>query len=629
MPSIPASQLVSVQPGVVGTGGSPLSLNSILLTNETQIPIGTVQPFPTALSVANFFGATSPEALLANVYFNGFDGSNIKPGNLFLAQYPIAPVAAWVRGASVASMTLAQIQAILPGVVTGTIGASFTATGSGTNLTTSAQTGVIHIGDVIAGVGVPVGTTIVSQTSGTTGAAGVYVTSVATTASAASLASTSTILNVTAVTSGALVNGQLLTGTGVTSGTRIVAQLAGGTVGGIGNYTVSALQTTAGPTITGSPDMSVTVDGVVKSFATVNLSAATSQSSAAALLSTALSATVTYDSVRNAFQITSGTTGVASTMNYPTGAAATYLALSLATGAVTSQGAIAAVQATFMNAITQLTQNWACFMTDWEPALADKMAFAAWSNAQNQRYAYVCWDSDITVTQSGNTTSFGPQVIAGNYNGVIPVYPAADKAAFICGMTASIDFTQRNGRITFAYKGQSGLNADVTDPTIAANLIANGYNFYGAYATANQAFTFLQSGSTPGVWKWIDAYINQIYLNSQFQLALMTLMSSSKSLPYNLAGYAMIAAACQDPINQALNFGSIRNGVALSVQQAASVNMAAGVPIDQSLTNQGYYLQVLPASAQVRGLRQSPPCTFWYTDGGSIQKINLASVDVM
>jgi hypothetical protein len=112
-------------------------------------------------------------------------------------------------------------------------------------------------------------------------------------------------------------------------------------------------------------------------------------------------------------------------------------------------------------------------------------------------------------------------------------------------------------------------------------------------------------------------------------LALMTLMSASKSLPYNTLGYGLIVAACMDPINQGLNFGSIRSGVPLSAQQAASVNMAAGVPIDKSLTNQGYYLQVLPASAQVRGLRQSPPCTFWYLDGGSIQKINLASIDVM
>lgn len=68
-------------------------------------------------------------------------------------------------------------------------GASFTGTASGANLTASAVTGTIDIGDIIAGTGVPAGTTIVSQTSGTPGGAGVYVTSVATTASAAALTS--------------------------------------------------------------------------------------------------------------------------------------------------------------------------------------------------------------------------------------------------------------------------------------------------------------------------------------------------------------------------------------------------------------------------------------------------------
>lgn len=492
MNSIPASQLVSVQPGVVGTGGSPLSLNSVFLTQDPSIPIGAVQPFPTALSVANWFGAAAPEALLANVYFLGFDNSNIKPGNLFFAQYPTTAVSAYLRGGSLAAVTLTQLK----------------------------------------------------------------------------------------------------TFTGV---------------------------------------LALTVDGTLKTSSTISLSAATSFSNAATLIAAGFTGgpTVTYDSLRQAFVLTSTTTGVTSTVTVASGSLAANLMLTTATGAVTSQGAIAAVPATFMNSVTQVTQNWSNFMTVWEPVLADKLSIAAWTNSQNQRYAYVCWDSDITVTQAGNTSSFGPVVSAANYDGVIPVYPAADKAAFICGMTASIDFTQRNGRITFAYKGQSGLTADVTDPTIAANLIANGYNFYGAYATANQAFTFLQPGSTPGKWKWIDAYVNQIYLNSQFQLALMTLLSSAKSVPYNTLGYGLISAACQDPINQGLNFGSIRNGVPLSVLQASQVNMAAGVQIDQTLTTFGYYLQVLPATAQVRGLRQSPPCSFWYTDGGSVQKINLASIDVM
>lgn len=63
-----------------------------------------------------------------------------------------------------------------------------TATGSGTNLTVSVvSTSAVPIGCTIAGSGIPAGTKIISQTSGTPGGAGVYVTDQATTASASAV----------------------------------------------------------------------------------------------------------------------------------------------------------------------------------------------------------------------------------------------------------------------------------------------------------------------------------------------------------------------------------------------------------------------------------------------------------
>jgi hypothetical protein len=67
-------------------------------------------------------------------------------------------------------------------------GATFTGTRSTADqITASAVTGVIGIGDVIAGTGIPSGTTITGQISGTTGGAGVYSTSVDTSASSAAV----------------------------------------------------------------------------------------------------------------------------------------------------------------------------------------------------------------------------------------------------------------------------------------------------------------------------------------------------------------------------------------------------------------------------------------------------------
>lgn len=121
---------------------------------------------------------------------------------------------------------------------TGSIGATFTATGTGTSLAVTSVTGLISIGDTIAGTGVPAGTTIVAQVSGTTGGAGTYTTSVATTASAATVTSFGNVLNVSAVATGVLGVGDAVTGTGVPANATIASQVSGA-AGGIGVYTLN------------------------------------------------------------------------------------------------------------------------------------------------------------------------------------------------------------------------------------------------------------------------------------------------------------------------------------------------------------------------------------------------------
>lgn len=122
---------------------------------------------------------------------------------------------------------------------TGSMGATFTATGSGTNLTVSAVTGFISPGDTLSTqTGIAAGTTIISQTSGTTGGAGVYVTSVATTVAAATTTCFGNVLDVTAVATGTLAPGQAITGTAIPAGATIASQ-ASGAIGGIGFYTLN------------------------------------------------------------------------------------------------------------------------------------------------------------------------------------------------------------------------------------------------------------------------------------------------------------------------------------------------------------------------------------------------------
>ena len=488
--SIPASRIVSVNPAVISSGGSPLSMNTVFLSKHPDIPTGQALSFATADSVGSHFGLDSAEYRAAQVYFKGFDGSRKKPGTLYFYAVNDSAEAAYLQGGSLKKLGIAALKKI-------------------------------------------------------------------------------------------------------------------------------------------KGSLKITIDGTEKS-ADIDLKAATGFSEAAQEIATALGATVEFNSRLQGFVIRSAQSGAASEISPAQGDAADALGLSKAAGAVVSPGSDADSADSVMLGLTNATLNWAAFTTVYEPELEEKLAFAQWSNLQNERYLYIGWGKEAAALQSGSSECFGAKLKESQLSGATAVYGGLDKAAFLCGAIASIDFTEYNGRITFAFKGQSGLQTDVTDADDADALKENGYNYYGAWATANDRFLFLYPGQMAGKWKWLDNYVNQIRLNSQLQLALITLLTTAKSVPYNAQGQALQRAACQDAIDEALNFGSIRAGVDLSEQQAAVINNEAGIATAAAqIEAQGYYLMIRRASAQTRGNRESMPMKLWYTDGGSVHQINLASINVL
>ena len=110
--SIPASQIVSVNPSVLSSGGSPLSLNAVFLSKNANIPTGEAMLFATAESVGEHFGFTSDEYKAAQIYFKGFDGSNKKPGRLYFYALNSAAEAGYLLGASVKTTSLAELKKI-------------------------------------------------------------------------------------------------------------------------------------------------------------------------------------------------------------------------------------------------------------------------------------------------------------------------------------------------------------------------------------------------------------------------------------------------------------------------------------------------------------------------------------
>ena len=139
-------------------------------------------------------------------------------------------------------VTFAASGAASTAVVTGTVAAStFSATGSiaGNILTVSAvASGPIVAGATVSGTGVAAGTKIVSQLTGTAGGVGTYAVNIAEqTVASTSLSGTYGTLTVSAVTSGVLGVGDVLTaGAGAVVGTVLTQFLTG--TGGVGTYVV-------------------------------------------------------------------------------------------------------------------------------------------------------------------------------------------------------------------------------------------------------------------------------------------------------------------------------------------------------------------------------------------------------
>ena len=370
-----------------------------------------------------------------------------------------------------------------------------------------------------------------------------------------------------------------------------------------------------------SGTLNITVNGTAKTLTGLDFSAQTSFTGVASVVQTALSgATCVWDTDFNAFVITSPTTGATSTLTYATGTAA--VALGLDSGTL-SQGSASKTLTETMEACVSSNSNFWSFMPLWQESDSDALELASWCNNQGVRFMYALVDSSNAGLTPNNDACLAHQVA--DYFGVCSVYNTKALGAMTMGVGAAINPAQLNGRKTWAFKQQNGLAFTVDGETNAQTLLGNGYNFYGDYATASNQFKLYQNGQISGNAKWIDTYYGQVFIRDGLQNAWINALMLNNTIPYNQAGYGILRAAAMDTINTAVNAGFIRQGVSLSESQKATVNSEAGLDISGALETQGWYLQILDPTTQVRSERGTPVVNFWYMDGGSVQRIQGTS----
>ena len=380
--------------------------------------------------------------------------------------------------------------------------------------------------------------------------------------------------------------------------------------------------------------LTITINETEIALTGVDLSSATSFSDAASTIETALDndlagVTVTYSSLTGAFQINSPSTGATETISYASGTLAELLNLTETTGAVISQGSAALTQTANMNAIKQQSQNWVTFTTLYMATDTEHLGLASWASSQGIEYLYVGWTNDARLLVQGGNSDIASQIEAAEYGATALVYDNVMVAAFVLGCAASINWERYQGTINFAFKHADGLAATVTDETTAALLDAKGVAYVGKFATRNDQFTFLYPAAMFGRYGFIDAFVNTIWLKNVMQVSIMNGLTNAGRVPYNDRGYALIRAWLQDPVNRATNNGVIDPGVTLSESQKAQVYNETGKDLTTELWTKGYAILVEDAGAAVRVGRNSPNISVYYTYGGSVNRIEVASTAVL
>ena len=359
-------------------------------------------------------------------------------------------------------------------------------------------------------------------------------------------------------------------------------------------------------------------------FSSVSASSEVAQVVQNALASEVGNTTVAYSSLTKGFIITNGVTGEASTIEFAVAGeegtdVSAMLGLQATQGGVISNGSDALTPAQVMASVTEQSKNWVSFTCVNTMTSDEILGYANWCNSQGVSFLFSAWvDTSVASAKAVKTA-----VENAGYAGTSVIYGGAEYAVFIMAEAASVDWNRRQGVINFAFKSQSGLAAIVTDGAEASELEEAGVNYYGRWATRNPEFVFLYNGAVSGDYKWLDAWVNAIWLRATVQISCMDGLKMAGRVPYNDMGYTQIAAWLQDPINTAILNGVIDAGIVLSEKQKAELYIEAGEDITEQLFTEGYYFKVEDPGAVVRAERGTPIINLWYTYGGSVNKLNI------
>lgn len=269
-------------------------------------------------------------------------------------------------------------------------------------------------------------------------------------------------------------------------GRRFSAAVAGTNLGSL-NYT--STMATWNAVTAGS--MQVTIDGTNRTVSALNFSTDTTLTQVANRIQTALvtagatGATVTFNGKR--FIITSGTTGVTSTVGYTsTTGAGTYIGIMLGTDAtlnpILSTGAAAENAATCLTNLQNYSTAWYGVTFTNHASTQDLKDAAAWCEAMVKIFGYTT--SDMNVKDPLQTTDIASYMTQQTYRRTFGIFDSTDPYAVCSAMARAfvVNFNENNSTLTLKFKtlpGQSPENLTSADKTALDKKKVNYYTYFG------------------------------------------------------------------------------------------------------------------------------------------------------
>ena len=380
----------------------------------------------------------------------------------------------------------------------------------------------------------------------------------------------------------------------------------------------------------------ISLDGAGHDIMLMNFSAALNMNGVASIIQTGIRAAFTtglptcvWNAALTQFVITSGTTGVLSSVSFGSTIAiigattdvSTLLGLTSLSGAsplVIGQLAETPLQA--VQALANTSSQWYGLMdaTTVPLAQADYIAIAAYILASSRQRMFGTTIGNTNVLDPTQTADLGSVLQSLNNRKVFWMYSAYNKysVATMFGRGFTVDFTGNNTTLTLAYKQAPGLQGENLTETQFATLIGKGGN---VNIIVNNGAVMIWNGQMSNGY-WFDEVQGVDWLQNEIQTDVFNLLyTTGTKIPQTDAGSNMIATTIATAMEAGVNNGLLAPG-----QWNAD---GFGSLINGQILTLGYYVWYPAIATQPENLREervSVPFMVAAKLAGAVQTASIA-----